>query len=252
MSRPPPIVAPSAGTNVPSAASDRPLQAATPFEAKTLPKQRNMSRPPLPTKAQVISTTGLETAPPEAQSIPTLPKQRNMTCPSVPWQERAPAGVSTEAGTVHITAPHEAPTPAPLKQRNMTRPPLTDAMAPSMNQQGGAPIHLPIEASSLVVPKQRNMSRPPHPAKEGASDAMADSSIKQRNMTRPPPPVLDPTSRNMTRPTLPVPEASSSHNSAPLTGTVPPQLEDFEYGWADLDIVRQQCEDFPRNKVSHS
>lgn len=199
------------------------------------------------------SVTGLETAPPEAQAIPTIPKQRNMTRPSVPWQERAPAG---EAAAVHITAPHEAPTPAPLTQRNMTRPlPPTDGMAPTMNQQGGAPIHLPIEAGSLkVVPKQRNMSRPPPPdlsAKEGV-DAMAHSSIKQRNMTRPPPPVLDPTSRNMTRPTLPVPEASSSDNSAPLPGTVPPQLEDFEYGWADLNIVRQQCEDFPRNKVSHS
>ena len=209
MTRPPPVATPS-GAPIPS------LQAATPLEAKTipLPKQRNMSRPP-------------------------LPKQRNMTRPSVPLEEQAPAGDFT--GAALITAPNEAQkTPAPPKQRNMTRPLLpTLAPAPTMNPQAGAPIHLPVEASaSKVLPAQRNMSRPPHPdlpAKEGATDPVADSSIKRRNMTRPP-----------------VLEESSTHSSAPLPNTVPPQLEDFDYSWADLNMVRQQCEDFPRNKVSHS
>ena len=141
---------------------------------------------------------------------------------------------------------------APSKQQNMSRPPLpTAAPAPTMTD---APIHLPIEASALV-PTLRNMSRPSHPdaaGKEGPTYTMGDSSIKQRNMTRPPQPCPDPTSRNMTQPTLPAPEASSSDPSMCLPPAVPSQLESFDYSWADLDVVRRQCEQFPRNKVSQS
>jgi len=99
------------------------------------------------------------------------------------------------------------------------------------------------------------MSQPPHPdvpAKEGATDAMAGSSFKQWNMTQPPQTVPDHTPRNMTQPTVPVPEASSSQSSAPLPATVSNLLEEFDYSWADLNMVRQQCKEFPRNKVRHS
>jgi len=132
----------------------------------------------------------------------------------------------------------EVQTAAPSKQRNMSRPPLpTAAPVPTMTD---APIHLPVEASALV-PTLLNMSRPSHPdaaGKEGPTDTMGDSSIKQWNMTRPPQPCADPTSRNMTRPTLPAPEASSSGPSVRLPPAVPPQLESFNYSWADLDAVR--------------
>jgi len=122
------------------------LQAAMPLEAKTLPIQCNMSRPPLPMQAQVpMRAIGLDTMPTNAQAIPTLPNQRNMTHPPFTGQEQAPAGTDRA-----IIAPPEAQTPAP-KQHNMTRP---VAPAPSMNQQAG----MSIEAQMAVPSKQQNMS----------------------------------------------------------------------------------------------
>ncbi|EDR10390.1 uncharacterized protein LACBIDRAFT_317245 [Laccaria bicolor S238N-H82] len=200
-----------------------------PGEAPTFAplKQCNLARP-LPPPALAPTTNKQGGAPIEATAAvgaresPAVPKRRNLT---------RPAGVTA---AVLMPAPGETQTSVPLKQRNLTRP---DAPAPTMNQQTGAPIDLPTV--------QRNMSWPPHPAAQGATDAMPN---KQRNMTRPPLPGPDPTPRNMTRPTLPVPEASSSHSGAPL---LIPQLDNFEYIWADPDSVRQQCEEFPRNKDGH-
>ena len=116
-----------------------------------------------------IKATGLDAVPAKAQAIP-IP---------FPGQEQVPAG--TETAAVPITAPHEAQTPA-SKQRNMTRPVPVERPAPSMNQQAGA---------SIAPLKQRNMTRPPLPAEAPAPTmtaapiAQTAAPSKQWNMTRP-------------------------------------------------------------------
>ncbi|EDR01798.1 putative proline-rich protein [Laccaria bicolor S238N-H82] len=145
MSRPPPPAAPSAAPNIPTAASGPTgLQAGMTPEAKTIPilsKQRNMSRPPVPMQVQALtgtSATGQEATPPEAQAMPRV---RNMIHPS-----EQPAGVAAKTAAVLIPAPGEAPTFVPLKQCNLARPLPPPALAPTMNQQTGAPIDLPTAA----------------------------------------------------------------------------------------------------------